>query len=159
MIYVGLYLFAVVAANLLITRFGVSAVYIVAFVLIGFDLTSRDKLHDAWHNNGLVWKMGLLISTGSFLSWLLNREAAQIAIASMVAFACAAIADTVVYHFLRNKSYMFKINGSNVISSLVDSFVFPTIAFGGFSLWVTLGQFFAKFLGGFFWSLVLKRFK
>ena len=45
--------------------------------------------------------------------------------------------------------------GSNVFGALVDSLVFPTIAFGGFLPWITLGQFAAKVAGGFLWSLVL----
>lgn len=157
MLYVTLYLGAVVAANLLVARFGPSAVYVCAFLFIGLDLTSRDKLHDAWHGNGLVWKMALLIATGSVLSWLLNRNAAQIAVASFVSFACAAVVDTLAYHVLRGKTHMVRVNGSNVVSAAVDSLVFPIVAFGAFLPLVTLGQFAAKVLGGFVWSLILRR--
>lgn len=100
--------------------------------------------------------MALLIGAGSLLSWFLNRNAGQIAIASFVAFGLAAITDTVVFHTLRNKTYMLRVNGSNIPSALVDSLVFPTLAFGGFLPVIVLGQFAAKVFGGFVWSLIIK---
>lgn len=126
-----------------------------AFLFIGLDLTARDGLHEVWRHTGLIWKMGLLIATGSALSWVLNHDTGQIALASFVAFACAACADTLVYHVLRDKTRLVKINGSNVFGAAVDSLLFPSIAFGGFMPLVTLGQFMAKVSGGFVWSLVL----
>jgi queuosine precursor transporter len=157
MIYVLMYLAAAVGANLAISYFGPSAALWVAFLLVGLDLTARDKLHEAWHGNGLVWKMGLLIAAGSLLSYAINRNAGMIAVASFAAFTLAALADTLTYQLLYKRGYMVKVNGSNVISAAVDSLVFPTIAFGGFLPWVTLGQFAAKVLGGFVWSWVLQR--
>lgn len=157
MFYVMLYLGAIVVANLLVARFGPTSIFIVGFLFIGLDLTTRDKLHEFWHRNGLLWKMGLLIGTGSILTWLLNKNAGVIATASFVAFACAAITDTVIYQILYKKSSLVKINGSNVVSAAIDSMVFPTIAFGGFSPLLTLGQFAAKVGGGLLWSLVLRR--
>lgn len=155
MLYVFMYLAAIVLANLLTTHFGPSMSIINAFLFIGLDLTARDKLHETWHNNGLIWKMGLLISAGALLSWVINQNAAQIALASMLAFGLSAIADTFVYHFLRGKTYLVKVNGSNVVSAAVDSLVFPTVAFGGFLPWITLGQFLAKVFGGALWAWVL----
>ena len=157
MIYIVMYLTAIILANLSSAYFGPSASVVNAFLFIGLDLTARDKLHEAWHKNGLLWKMGMLISVGSLLSWLLNRNAGMIAIASLVAFACAAIVDSIAYHFLYKKSFFVKINGSNVASSLVDSLVFPTIAFGGFLPLITFGQFVAKVFGGAIWAWVLNR--
>jgi len=154
---VFLYLGAVVAANLTISAFGPSAAIWVAFLFIGFDLTSRDRLHDAWHGNGLAWKMALLIAAGGIISFILNSDAAQIAIASTVAFTVAAILDAVVYALLGNKARLVRVNGSNVVSAAADSLIFPTIAFGSFLPLIVLGQFAAKVGGGFLWSLVLNR--
>jgi hypothetical protein len=53
---------------------------------------------------------------------------------------------------------LIRANGSNVAGSAVDSIVFPTLAFGAFMPEIVLGQFVAKFVGGFLWSLVLQRF-
>jgi len=153
--YVALYLIAIVAANLTVAMWGPSMTIVNAFLFIGLDLTSRDKLHDAWHGNGLVWKMALLIASGSVLSWLLNQNAAQVAVASFVAFAAAAVVDTVAYHLLRNRVWWQRVNGSNVVSAAVDSVIFPTLAFGALLPVIVLGQFAAKVLGGALWSVVL----
>lgn len=156
MIYVLLYLAAIVAANLLVVRFGPSVAIANAFLFIGLDLTVRDRLHEAWQGRQLWGKMLLLIGTGSALSWFLNREAAAIALASFVAFSGAGVADTVVYQLLGKRSRLLKINGSNVVSAGVDSILFPLLAFGWPLLWgVMIGQFIAKVGGGFVWSLGL----
>lgn len=155
--FVSLYLIAIVAANLLAAYFGPGITPVVAFAFIGLDLTCRDRLHEAWRGRGLPWRMGALIVVGSLLSWLLNRSAGPIAIASCVAFTGAAITDALVYQALRGQSWMVRTNGSNVPAAMVDSLLFPTLAFGGFLPWVVLGQFIAKVAGGFCWAFVLRR--
>ena len=111
MFYVALYLIAIVIANLTVAWFGPRMVVVNAFLFIGLDLTARDYLHEAWHGRGLLWKMTLLIGTGSAISYALNKDAAQIAIASFIVFACAAIADTIIYHLLKERIYLVKVNG------------------------------------------------
>lgn len=155
MMYVFLYLFAIVAANLVTARFGPVASVVNAFLFIGFDLVSRDKLHDSWAGRHLWAKMFLLIAAGSALSYLLNRDAGQIALASLVAFAAAGLVDAVSYHLLRHRSRLLRMNGSNIPAALVDSVVFPTLAFGSVMPLIVLGQFLAKVIGGAFWSLVI----
>lgn len=157
MVYVILYLGAVVLANLTVTTFGPASAIVVAFLFIGLDLTARDQLHEAWHGEGLLWKMAALIAAGSLLSWLLNRNSQQVAVASFAAFAAAASVDAIVYHFLRHYPRWLRINGSNVPSAAVDSLVFPILAFGGFPGTIILGQFLAKTAGGFLWSLIFRR--
>lgn len=154
--YVILYLVAIVLANLSVTAFGPQSVIVVAFLFIGLDLTARDQLHEAWRGNHLFIKMALLIATGSILSWLLNRNAGQVALASFVAFAAAASVDAITYQLLGKYPRFFRINGSNIPSALVDSIVFPTMAFGVFLWPIVLGQFLAKVLGGFVWSLLFR---
>jgi hypothetical protein len=152
-----LYLAAIVVANLTVAAFGPVALSINAFVLIGLDLSCRDRLHDAWRRQGLFWKMGLLILAGSGLSWLLSPQAGRVASASLAAFALAATADALVYQRLHHRPYLVRSNGSNVVGAMVDSLAFPTLAFGGFSLVTSLLQFAAKFFGGFLWSLLLNQ--
>lgn len=155
---IAMYLVAIVAANLLVAQFGPSVAIVNAFLFIGLDITARDTLHERWQHDGLVWKMTVLIASGSILSALLNWGAAQIALASFLAFAAAGISDAIVYHILRERIRLLKINGSNVVSSAVDSAVFPALAFGfPLLLGVMLGQFVAKVVGGFVWSLILNR--
>jgi hypothetical protein len=152
---IALYLAAIVAANLLVARFGPRAAFAVAFAFIGLDLTVRDRLHETWMRRGLVWKMSLLIASGSAISWLLNRGTGRVALASFVAFAAASICDALSFHLLRERRYLVKVNGSNVFGALADSIVFPTIAFGAFAFAITAGQFISKVAGGFVWSLLI----
>jgi len=154
-VYVFLYLAAIIVANLVITWIGPAAAIVVAFVCIGLDLTARDALHDAWRGSPLWTRMAILIAAGSLLSWLLNRNAGPVALASFVAFAAAGSADAVVYAILGDRARIVRINGSNVVSAAVDSVVFPTLAFGVFLPWIVLGQFLAKVLGGAVWSVLL----
>ena len=158
MIY--LYLGAIVLANLSVAHFGPAVSIINAFLFIGLDLTSRDALHDRWHGRNLWVKMGALIAAGSLLSWLLNRDAGQIALASFLAFAAAGIVDAAAYHKLFKMPRWVRINGSNVPAAAVDSIIFPAVAFG-FPLMfgIMAGQFVAKVAGGFVWSLIIQRWK
>jgi len=159
MLYIILYLVAIILANLSVTYFmgTFPEITIVnAFLFIGLDLTARDQLHEAWRGNNLLPKMTALIAAGSLLSWLLNRNAGPIALASFAAFAAAAIVDTIVYHQLGSYPRWLRINGSNIPSAAVDSLVFPTLAFGGFLWTIVLGQFLAKTVGGFIWSLLFR---
>lgn len=120
MFYVTLYLLAIVLANLSVAAFGPSVSVLNAFLFIGLDLTARDALHERWSKQNLVRNMALLIAGGSLLSWFLNRDAGQIALASFVAFAAAAVVDTAVYRLLDGKARWLKINGSNGNQRLVD---------------------------------------
>lgn len=155
--YLILYLGAIVLANLTVALFGPVMTIINAFLFIGLDLTSRDYLHEAWGNQGLIWKMTLLIAAGSIITWILNNDTGKIALASFIAFASAAMIDTMTYQLLKNKQYIVKINGSNIASALTDSVIFPTLAFGEFMPLIIFGQFAAKISGGFVWSLILRR--
>ncbi len=152
-----MYLTAAVLANLSTSFLGAYASIINAFLFIGLDLTARDKLHDAWRGKGLFWKMLLLIATGSGISYLLNKDAGAIALASLVAFVVAGAVDTLVYQYLHDKAWMWKVNGSNIFSALADSMIFPTIAFGGIMPLIMLGQFAAKVSGGFIWSWIISK--
>lgn len=152
---VVVYLAAIVAANLSVATFGPAVAPVNAFLLIGLDLTLRDRLHDSWHGHGLPWRMALLIATGGAITYLLNRDAGQIAVASAVAFAAAAALDGAVYALLGDRSRLLRVNGSNVVGAAADSLLFPTIAFGELLPLVVLGQFAAKVAGGFLWSLIL----
>lgn len=159
MIYIIMYLVAIVLANLSVTYFmGVfpEITIVNAFLFIGLDLTARDQLHEAWRGHNLLPKMAALIVAGSLLSWLLNRNAGPVALASLAAFAAAATVDTIFYQLLGHYPRWLRVNGSNIPSAAVDSIVFPTLAFGTFLWPIVLGQFLAKTLGGFLWSLLFR---
>lgn len=157
MLIVVLYLAAIIAANFSAWYFGPWSTPINSFLLIGFDLTARDKLHERWHGSRLLAKMTTLICVGSALTYLINPSAGRIALASAVSFGLAAFADFSIYQLLFKRHRAIKINGSNIVSSAVDSISFPTIAFGAFLPWIVLLQFAAKVVGGFAWSWVIMR--
>jgi hypothetical protein len=152
----AVYLAAVVLANLTVAWFGPGVAVLNAFLFIGLDLTARDRLHDRWRGDGLVWKMGALIAAGGLISYGLNRDAGVIALASTLAFTAAALVDAGVYHALRDRPFLERANASNVPAALVDSVVFAWVAFGVLG-WLTLWLFVAKVAGGFAWSLVLDK--
>lgn len=154
---VFLYLIAIVIANLTVAAFGPGVSILNAFFLIGLDLSTRDALHERWQHRNLAWKMAGLVAAGSLLSWVLNRDAGRIALASAVAFGAAAVTDTFVYWLARRSSRLTRMNASNSVSAAVDSLLFPTIAFGGFMPLITLGQYVAKVAGGAVWAWILNR--
>ena len=155
--YIALYLFGIVAANLIVAHFGAWITPLTGFVFIGLDITTRDKLHDAWERKGLVWKMTLLIATGSALSWVINRNAGRIALASFAAFAVSGLIDAIVYQFVKRSKFE-RVNWSNLASAAVDSVLFPAIAFGWPpSMEIVYGQATAKIAGGLFWSLIFHK--
>ena len=156
MIYVIMYLAAIVAANVSVSLFGPGVTIANAFLFIGFNLTARDHLHDAWNGRNLRRNMTLLILSGAAISALFG--AGRIAAASFVAFAMSEIVDAIVYQRLGGRAKLVQVNGSNVFSAAVDSVVFPALAFGWPLLWlVMVGQFCAKVFGGAVWALVLNR--
>lgn len=156
MLFVAIYLAAIVAANLLVARFGPVMAVVGAFLFIGLDLTTRDSLHEAWRGRGLWPKMLLLIASGSVISWALNRDAGPVALASFLAFMATGLVDAGIYTLLGPRSRVVRVNGSNVLSAGVDSLLFPTLAFGSFMPLIVLGQFAGKVVGGLLWFLLLK---
>lgn len=148
------YLAAVVVANLVVAWLGPAAAVPNAFLLIGLVITTRDRLHEAW-GHGLRLRMGALIGAGGVISFLLNADAGRIALASTLAFAISESADALTYHTLRSRGWYLKVNGSNVVSAVLDSLLFPTLAFGVFMPGVIGGQIGAKILGGALWSRLL----
>lgn len=157
----AIYVAAIVGANLSIAAFGPWVSPINSFLLIGLDLTLRDRLHDAWGGRSLWPRMVGLILIAGAVSYLVNPAAGRIAVASAIAFIVAGLADAVVYHRLRSiaqtSGYMFRVNGSNAAGALADSILFPTLAFGAFMPAIIALQFAAKVGGGFVWSILLRR--
>lgn len=154
MIYPIIYIVALVVANLLVATIGPWFSIVNSFVLIGLDLTLRDKLHDKWNGNPL--KIGGLIAVAGLVSYLLNPASGQIAIASVIAFTLSMLADSFVYQKLKDKTWEKRTTGSNLAGATVDSLTFPTIAFGGLMPEIVAMQFVSKVVGGIIWSFILK---
>ena len=158
-IIVIVYIASICAANLLIAQFGVWVSPINAFVLIGLDLSLRDRLHDKWIGSNLTLKMGAMIFSAGFISWLINPSAGIIAVASAIAFSVSALCDTAIYQALIKKNYLFRSNASNAAGAATDSVIFPTIAFGVFIPEVIAVQFLTKVCGAGIWTLIFNKFK
>ena len=157
-VLVALYLAAIVAANLSAAHWGPQAIIYNAFFLIGLDFCTRDALATFWGEQRWL-KQGCLILAGAVLSWLANPEAAKIAIASGISFACAESVEAVVYYTIRKRPWLERANVSAIPAAIIDSIVFPTLAFGSF-IWATsFGLFVAKLAGAFVWSVVLGRIR
>jgi queuosine precursor transporter len=152
---VAVYLLAIVAANLLVSHLGPGVTVINAFVFVGLDLSTRDRLHERWQGRFLWARMLGLIAAGGLLALLLGGSG-RVALASSLAFIAASVADTVTYLALGRYGRLARMNGSNLVSAAVDSLCFPLLAFG----WpvsgpLVLGQLIAKVGGGAIWALLL----
>lgn len=150
------YLAAIIAANLTVAQFGPSGSVLTAFLCIGLNLSARDRLHTEWSGAGLKWKMASLILGGSVLSWVLNAGAGRVALASAVAFMASEAVDAVVFTLAKRRRWMVRANTSNAVSAMVDSVVFPTLAFGAFLPVIVAGQYLAKVFGGAVWAWLLR---
>ena len=149
---VVLYITAIVAANFSVWLFGPVSTPVNAFLFIGLDFIVRDKLQDLWTGRHLFLKMAALIVGGSVITFLLNPQVGRIAVASCVAFAASSTVDWGVYTLIRKKPWMVRANVSNIFAAATDSVLFPTLAFGAFMPFISLGQWAAKVFGGFIWS-------
>lgn len=147
-----IYATAMTLANLSIATWGPWVSPINSFVLIGLDLALRDWLHMRLK----AWQMGLLISGSGLTTYLLNPAAGAIAVASAVSFTAAAVVDWGVFLKVTG-SWLKRANVSNVAGAAVDSFVFPTLAFGVLMPQIVVLQFIAKVLGGSVWAYVIAK--
>lgn len=152
LIAAAIYALAMTLANLSIAEFGKIAIPINAFLLIGLDLALRDWLHVRIK----AWQMAALIAFSGAMTYALNPAAGHIAVASAVAFTAAALADWAVFARLRG-SWMMRANGSNMAGAMVDSIVFPAMAFGGLDPMIVAQMFIAKVAGGAMWAWVIGR--
>jgi uncharacterized PurR-regulated membrane protein YhhQ (DUF165 family) len=148
---ISIYIVSMTVANLAVAAFGPSITPLIAFMIIGLDLSLRDWLHVRLK----AWQMGMLILVSGLLTYLLNPASGHIAIASAVAFTAAASVDWAVFARLPG-SWTTRANGSNIAGAMVDSILSPTIAFGVLLPHIIAMQFVGKVLGGFLWSIILK---
>ena len=150
---IALYMLSMTAANLLVAQFGPAISPILAFFLIGLDLSLRDWLHVRLR---AIQMLGLIASAG-LLTHILNPAAGIIAVASSAAFTGAALVDWAVFAKLASKPWLIRSNASNVAGAAVDSIIFPTIAFGALMPQIVAMQFVAKVAGGAVWSWIIHK--
>lgn len=151
------YIIAIATANLLAYHYGPWVTPYTAFLLIGLDLTSRDRLQDLF-TTARRRKMLALIATGSIVAYAANPSAGRIALASATAFAASSSIDWLIYAYLRQAGHpwLVRANTANLFGAAVDSALFPTLAFGVWLWPIVFAQFTAKVAGGMFWSLIVQ---
>jgi len=155
---VAVWLAAIVAANLTLTHWGPDWIIYNAFLLIGLDFATRDLLASFWKDRRTRYvRMAGLIVAGGALSYWLNRGAAQIAFASTVAFIAAETVEAIAYQIMRRQPWSDRAPKSALFAAVVDSLVFPTLAFHQFVFALSFGQFCAKLAGATFWAWVIAR--
>lgn len=145
---VAVYLGALIAANFSVLTFGATITPITAFLLIGLDLTLRDVLQARLS----PWSMLAVILGAGALTYLISNDAEGIAVASSCAFVASSLIDWAVFSALRGRSWFVRSNASNFAAAVVDSLLFPFLAFGGFFPVIFFGQLAAKFCGGMLWA-------
>ena len=160
----ALYILANAAANLLLIAVPLSyragASVAIAALFVAFDITTRDRLHDAWGGDR---RLGLLIAGGALCSAAVNVASWPVALASCAAFAAAGVADTLTYAALHRQPWYVRVNASNVVSAALDSAVFLGLAAAlGVLPWFAVagafvGQVAAKIGGGALWAWLLRR--
>ena len=152
-IAVALFLCAIVAANTAVATYGQAALVFTAWVVIPFDMLTRDLLHERWRNDRLALRMGGLVLVGGAITILLNHSSWRIALGSCLAFALAMTVNSLVFEHLLDRSTRFgRMTASNAAAAVVDSIAFPLIAFLAIDPVLSAAQAISKTLGGVAWT-------
>lgn len=126
--FVGL----VVASNWLTATYGL----VWGIVTAGtFTAAAVLAVRDIVRETGGLWAALACIAAGAALSLVLTVP--QLAMASAVAFAVSEVADTLIYEPLRRRGRLRAAAWSNLVGSVVDSFLFLWLA--GFPVWPAAG--------------------
>lgn len=153
LIGVLVYIIAIISANTTIAHFGPQATGLVALVFIGLDLTLRNVLGVKMEPP----KMLALITFAGLLSYALNPASGMIAVGSLCAFVASALADWSTFRRVSG-TWFERCYAGVLVGALVDSLVFPTIAFGAIMPKIMLMQLIAKAGGGLLWAFAISRF-
>lgn len=155
---VAAFLAAIVVANVAVATYGQAALVVTAWVLIPFDMVTRDLLHERWRGRALHWRMLGLVVAGALLTAAVSSP--TVALASVCAFTAAMGTNALVYEAVAERTGRFtRMNLSNFFASGVDSIVFPVIAFSVVDPRLSVAQAASKFLGGFFWTAIILKFR
>jgi len=150
---VALFLAAIVTANMAVAVYGQAALVVTAWVVIPFDMLTRDLLHERWRDDRLVLRMGGLVLLGGVITIALNWTSWRIAAGSCTAFALAMTVNSVVFERLIERTSRFgRMTASNAAAAIVDSVAFPLIALGTLDLILSAAQASSKIIGGIVWS-------
>lgn len=144
---IATYILAVAVTTAISGALGPLASVIDSFFGIGLIIVVRNRLHDLWEPHA-IGRLILLIAMGTIGSLSVNISHPRIGVASGVAFFMANLAAMLTWP--RNKRLAI------ALFAIVDSLVFPPIAFGKFTWWVVGGQIISKITGAAMWTSILK---
>lgn len=142
-------------SNFIVLWYGSKGLIFTAIFLIPFDFVLRCLFHETWKGKELILKLGTLVLTASVITFIINKDALNIALASSFGFIFAQIFAGIFYQYFIKSSYLIKVNGSDAIGILVDSLVFQFIAFSVILPEITISQFLLKLTGGLFWYWII----
>lgn len=154
-IFIVFYLITLVSANLIVKHFGAPGLWFSSALLIPFDFICRAIFHESWKGKKLVANLLLLTVVSGIVTFIINHEALNIALASFAGIVAVQIFAGIFYQMFMQKSYFFKVNLSDLIAIIVDSIAFQLVAFGTVNFEVTGGQMLIKAVGGLFWFYVI----
>ena len=147
------YVLVIVIANLSTTYFGLWITPLNAFFLIGAELVLRDVMHESLSK---IRMLSIVVIAG-IISFLINADSKNIAIASFLAIVVSCLVDYYVYSKTKG-TWIKRSNNSNFFRGFTDALIFPLVAFGVFNTYVFILQWMAKFIGGFIWALILNKY-
>lgn len=144
-ILVAAYLLAVTITTAISGALGPLASVIDSLPGIGLVIVIRNQLHEQWRPQACRW-LTILVLMGTAGSLAANATHPRVALASGTAFLAATLAASILWNHHHRLSV--------VAFAVIDSLIFPWIAFGSFIVWVTTGQIAAKILGAIIWTLI-----
>lgn len=151
------WLAAFVLANLLVKWIGATGLWFSSFFLIPFDFVCRCYFHETWKGVHLLIRLLILTLVAGIITFAINQDALNVALASFCGFTFAQVGAGIFYQKNKEKSFLFKVNISDSIGIIFDSFVFQLVAFNQIDIYITSGQIVIKVLGGLLWYLILFR--
>lgn len=152
-----LFLAAFIAANLIVREFGAWGLIISSALLIPFDFVIRCLIHEKYSGWKLLTILLLLTICAAGITVLIYPDSKNIATGSICGFVAAQAGAGIFYQLVKRKtkSYLLKVNVSDLIAVSFDSLAFQWVAFGVIGWYITGGQILIKFLGGVLWYLIL----
>lgn len=147
-------------ANLLVAHYGAQALIVTAIFIIPFDFVMRCVFHEKWSGIELVLKLGALTVVAGIITYAINRQSLDVVFGSIAGYAGAQITAGIFYQAMIRKSYLIKVNLSDLIAIATDSILFQIAAFNEVDTYITISQIALKMAGGLFWFyIIFKVFK
>lgn len=155
--YAIAYMVSILLGNLFVVWFGLVKAFGLVFpagaIWIGLTFSARDFVQREWGDFKVWWFMGISTVFTAMLGLVLPNHlpvsATTVAIASASAFIVAEGIDWLVYTVFK-WDIVYRIAGSNLISTPIDSIIFVGLVFGDFSFMQppVYGQAIVKYLSG-----------